>query len=390
VKKFAVALLFLTVACGKRGDPHPPVPAIPQPTSDLVVAQRGAAVILSWSYPSLTTAGQKLEAIRRIVIYRVVEDLPVAQPPRDPTTLLPGDIDPTLPTAVALFAKIPPIGRAHFTRLRQRIDSIESADLPGATVGARLTYEDSPPFHTADGRPVRLTYAVVTEGHTARSDMSNLASIVPIDVPVPPGSLAAEAKPEGIVLSWKAPEKVMTGNEKPRVVGYNIYRFGKGLPTDELSTPVNTSPVSQTTYTDVPPYGSYEYVVTAVAATGPPRIESDPSEPVSATFTDLLAPPPPTGLTALVETNAVRLLWDPVEAPDLAGYKIYRTEGSGEKELKFAGRILLTPQPYTQTNFRDVSVQHGISYFYEVTSVDKSGNESKPAKTDWVLVPKTP
>jgi len=25
-----------------------------------------------------------------------------------------------------------------------------------------------------------------------------------------------------------------------------------------------------------------------------------------------------------------------------------------------------------------------------VTSVDKSGNESKSAKTDWVLVPKTP
>lgn len=390
MKKFAVALLVLSVACGKRGDPHPPVPAIPQATSDLVVAQRGAAVILSWSYPALTTAGQNLGAIRRVVLYRVVEDLPVTQPPRDPTNLLPGDIDPTLPTAVALFAKIPPIGRTQFTRLRQRIDSIESTDLPGATVGARLIYEDSPPFHTEDGRPVRLTYAVVTEGQTARSEMSNLASIVPIDVPVPPGSVAADARPEGIVLSWKAPEKVITGNEKPRVVGYNIYRFGKGQPTDELTTPLNTSPVSQTTYTDVPAYGAYQYVVTAVAVTGPPRIESDPSEPVSATFADLLPPAPPTGLTSLVETNAVRLLWDPVEAPDLAGYKIYRTEGMGEEDPKAIGRIPMTPQPFTQTNYRDVLVDPGIWYFYEVTSVDKSGNESKPAKTDWVLVPKTP
>src|SRR5713101_5812861 len=115
-------LLVGLVACGKRGDPHPPVPVIPKATSDLVVAQRGAKVILSWSLPSLTTAGQKLGAIRRIVLYRYVEELPVAQPPRDPKTLLPGDIDPTVPTAISLFAKVPPIGPQQFTRLRQRLD----------------------------------------------------------------------------------------------------------------------------------------------------------------------------------------------------------------------------------------------------------------------------
>ena len=86
----------------------------------------------------------------------------------------------------------------------------------------------------------------------------------------------------------------------------------------------------------------------------------------------------------------MRLVWDPVEAPDLAGYKVYRTEGSGVPLTFTKPHILFTPQPILSTNFRDTTVELGIAYFYEVTSLDKSGNESAPAKTDWILVPKTP
>jgi hypothetical protein len=390
-KALAAAAIVVAVACGKRGDPHPPVPVIPKAISDLVVAQRGAKVILSWSFPSLTTAGQKLGGIRRIVLYRYTEELSVGQPPRDAKSLLPGDIDPTVPTAISLFAKVPPIGPQQFTRLRQRIDSIESADLPSATVGAKLVYEDTPPFHTSDGRAVRINYAAVTEGLTARSEMSNIATIVPIDVPMPPDAVTAALKPEGIVLTWKAPEKNMTGTEKPRVIGYNVFRTAPNQAADELSTPVNPTPIAKTTYTDVPAYGPYQYVVTAVAATGTPRIESDPSAPVKAEFKDLQPPPPPSGLTALLETNAVRLVWDPVDAPDLLGYVIWRTEGAGVESPKPVGKVpLVFDRPITQTNYTDSTVKAGLAYYFEVESVDKSGNHSKPSKTDWVLVPKTP
>lgn len=391
MKKTGAALVILLIACGKRGDPHPPVPVIPKATSDLVVAQRGAKLILSWSFPSLTTTGQKLGGIRRVVVYRYPEPLPVSEPPRDSKTLMPGDIDPTVPTAITLFAKVPPIGRQQFTRLRQRVDSIEGSDLPAATAGARLVFEDSPAFHAADGRPVRMNYAVVTEGATARSEMSNLATIVPVDVPLPPDGLAVKAQPEGLVLTWSAPTKVMTGDEKPRIIGYNIYRLAKGEEITQTTTPVNAAPVSKTTYTDSPPYGTHQYVVTAVAAAGPPRIESDPSSPASADFKDLVAPPTPTGLTALVEPKTVRILWDPVQAADLAGYRVYRTEGVGIEQPKPIGRIPLTPKtPLTETHLTDPGLNPGIAYFFEVTAVDKSGNESKPAKTDWVVVPKTP
>jgi len=390
VKRFVLAFLVVLAACGKRGDPHPPVPLIPQATSDLVVAQRGSAVLLSWSYPSLTITGQKLGAIRRIVVYRYVEELPVSQPPRDLKTLLPGDVDPTLPAAVALFAKVPPIGRTHFARLANRLDTLEAARVPAATVGSRIVFEDTPPLRTDDGRPVRLDYAVVTEGTSARSDFSNIVSIVPVDVPLPPDALSATAQPQGVVLTWQAPEKTVSGEAEPHVIGYDVYRVARGETSEALARPVNAVPVGENAYTDVPPYGEFDYRVAAVAASGPPRIESEASAPASASFKDLLPPPAPAGLTALVETDAVRLLWDPVDAPDLAGYKLYRTEGTGIEKLKEAGTFALTPEPIRETNYRDTHVQRGISYYYSLTSVDKSGNESKPVKTGWVLVPKTP
>lgn len=360
MKKLGLLLIVIGLACGKRGDPRPPVPVIPQATSDLVVTQRANRVVLSWSYPSLTTAGRSLPAVRRVIVYRSMEEVP--------------------PSTVAGPATLAP---AQFAKLSTRIDSIEGANLASATTGSRLSYEETPP----SGRPVRLTYGVVTEGVSARSELSNLVSIVPLNVAVAPPSLTTEAKAEGVTLRWEAPKAAATdARATPVIVGYNIYRD----PGDELTKPVNPSPVTGTTFTDAPTYGDHRYVVTAVASVGPPLIESEASPAANATFKNLLPPPPPTGLSALIETSLVRLVWDPVDAPDLAGYKIFRMEGVlMNDEVRDLAGFVMTPQPIVETNFSD-PVQIGISYRYEVRAVDKSGNESAPAKTGWVLVPKTP
>lgn len=393
VKKFFALLVVVLAACGKRGDPHPPVPIIPKATTDLVVSQRGSSVVLSWSYPSLTTAGKKLESVHRVVVYRYTEALPATQPPRDVKTLTPGDIDPTQPQALSLFAKVPGLTPAQFSRLKERVDSIESANLPQASSGAKLLYLDTPPFRTTDGRPVRLNYAVVTEGGTARSDVSNLATLVPIDVPLPPAGVTATPKAEGVVVSWTAPEKTVTGDAKPHIAGYNVYRVAKGQALEDLAAAVNPSPVTSTTFTDVPSYGDFDYRVTAVAMTSP-KIESDPSPLVTATFKDLLPPPPPASITALVETKSVRLVWDPVDAPDLANYVVYRTEGvghaTGGQVPKEIGTFAMAVVPAGTTMTIDKDPNPGIAFRYAVAARDKSGNESKRTSTGWVEVPKTP
>jgi hypothetical protein len=376
------AAVVMAIACGKRGDPHPPVPIIPKATSDLTIAQRGTKVLLSWSYPSLATSGRALKDVGRVIVYRHAEQLPVPQAGRDPNAIMPGDVDPTIPEAVSRFSKIPTLTGPQFLKLKETADSLDSSNLPAATAGSRLSFEDTPPFHTTDGRAVRLSYAVVTESHGVKSELSNLATLVPLDVAVAPPALTATAKPEGISLSWTKPEKAATGAAKPVVTGYNVYRSGTGALSDDLGTPVNGAPITATTYLDAPPYGDYQYRVTAIAAAGPPRTESDPSAAASVTFKDLTPPPAPTGVNALVGTKSVNLVWDAVTAPDIWGYLIYRIEGKS--------RLKLTPGPVTATHFEDISVDPGIEYTYEVTSLDKNKNESAPTKSEPVLVPKTP
>lgn len=380
LRKSLVALALLLAACGKRGDPRPPVPVIPQATSDLVVTQRANKVVLSWSYPALTTAGKSLPHVRRVVVYRYVEALPAVAatgPGADPLPT-PGP-DPNLPAPIVAFSKVPGLAPAQFNKLRERIDSIEGSGLPAATSGAKLTYTDEPTFHSTDGRPVRITYSVVTESDTAHSELSNLATIIPLNVATPPKNVKAAAKPAGIDLTWSAPAKGLTG-EAPVIIGYNVYRTAPGETPDDFDKPVNQSPVTSTNYTDAPPYGAYDYRVSAVASSGPPRIESANSGAANATFKDLVPPPAPASVTALLETRIVRLIWDPVDVPDLQGYNVYRTEGNV--------RLKLTPHPAKQTFFGDESIVVGTAYFYSVTAVDKNGNEGEPAKTGTVLVPR--
>jgi hypothetical protein len=384
VKKFLVALIVLALACGKRGDPKPPVPVIPAAINDLVVTQRADKVLLSWSYPSLTTAGRSLTDIRRITVYRYVEDLPVTPAGVELA------VDSTEPRPIALFSKVPTIPKAQFVKLSSKVDSIEKANLGSATAGARLLFTDSPPLRTTDGRPVRLIYAVVTEGSSARSEPSNLVTIVPLPVGVPPSNVKTEAKAEGVVVSWAEPAKSVGDQGAPVISGYNIYRTAKDEALNELAVPVNTAPVKGTMYTDVPPYGDHEYRVAAVASTGPPLLQSDPSAPVGVRFKDLVPPPAPASITPLIETNAVRLVWEPVTVPDLAVYRVYRSEGMGHgPEIKEVGTIVIDYNVH-DTTYVDRATNLGIAYRYAVTAFDKSGNESPKVWTDWVVAPKTP
>jgi hypothetical protein len=384
VKRLGVVLLLLVAACGKRGDPRPPVPIIPQATSDLVATQRANNIVLSWSYPALTTTGRSLTGLRRIVLYRYSEPLPPSVATRPPDTP-----DPEVPPAIAQFAKVPELTAAQFARLSERIESIEGAKLDDATVGSKLILIDSPQMRTTDGQPMRLTYAIISEGENARSPLSNLVAIVPLPVAVPPDQLTATANAGGVVLSWQAPARSIAGGTAPVITGYNIYRGTGEAVAGAFDAPINETLVRETTFTDVPPYGAHSYRVTAVATNGPPRVESEPSVVAGVTFKDLVPPPPPASVSALVETAAVRLVWDAVDAPDLAGYRVYRAEGTGLETLREVGKFPLTALTQ-ETTWLDTTVQVGISFRFEVTALDKNGNESAPVSTGWVLVSRTP
>jgi hypothetical protein len=371
-KKFLILLVAaLAIGCGRRDDPRPPVPIVPQATSDLVVAQLGPDVVLSWSYPALTVAGGRLVDVRRLVVSRYVEQLPPQAAERLPQIPTEAATDP----AVQLFDGVPQIAADHFIRLREVIAHLEGDAIPQHTGGARIYFRDDAQFG-ATGAPVRVTYAVSTVGREAESALSNLVSIVPLETTGPPQNVTASATPQGVRLQWEAPAE----GEAAALAGYNVYRFPPEGSIFDLGAPVHGEPIPNTDYLDIPPFGAWRYAVTAVRHAGPPRIESRPTPTVYTEFADLVAPPQPEGVVTLMEEAAVRVVWDPVVDPALLGYHVYRTAGNE--------RIRLTQQPISETSWRDTTLQRGVRYVYSVTSIDRSDNESEPGESAPILLPR--
>ena len=75
----------------------------------------------------------------------------------------------------------------------------------------------------------------------------------------------------------------------------------------------------------------------------------------------------------LAEAGRARLVWRPSEAPDLAGYIVYRKGATGDF-------VRLTAKPILATSYVDATVVSGQAYDYRVTAIDQAGNESAPAE----------
>jgi hypothetical protein len=363
---FVFALLVAAFGCGKEGPPSPPVSDIPRPVTDLVVSQRADRVVLEWSYPSLTTSGKSLDSIQKIVVYRFDEELPasLAERPVEPSDKVAPDL--------ARFAQMPIPTEKQFQRAGIAAAELSGEDLPAYTSGTRIIFEDQPPVHSASGRPMRYTYGVVTEGRRVQSAPSNLVSIVPQTPPARPERLIARMSPEFVKLVWSGATPGATDGES-FVIGYRVYRSFLG----QSATLLNEKPVTDVFYEDRPAYGTYTYFVTTVTAVDP-AIESEASDLMTVEFRDMLPPPTPASVTALVEDDAVRLIWDPVVAPDLAGYIVYRWDG--------ISKVRLNKTLVTEPSYRDVRPATGIGYIYGVTSVDSNANESAQTVSTMVTV----
>jgi rhamnogalacturonan endolyase len=85
---------------------------------------------------------------------------------------------------------------------------------------------------------------------------------------------------------------------------------------------------------------------------------------------DTTAPLAPTGLSATAGDGTVSLDWNNNSESDLDGYNIYRSTTSGSGYGQLNGSLL------SSSNYTDNSVTNGATYYYVVTAVDASSNES--------------
>jgi len=86
---------------------------------------------------------------------------------------------------------------------------------------------------------------------------------------------------------------------------------------------------------------------------------------------------PPTGLVILSGDRSVILHWDPNSEANISGYKVYRSLTNGGPFVAQNSTLL------TSLGFCDLSVSlsNNQTYFYQVTAVDTSLQESLPSTT---------
>jgi hypothetical protein len=96
--------------------------------------------------------------------------------------------------------------------------------------------------------------------------------------------------------------------------------------------------------------------------------------PIGTKTLDLVYPPAPTNVVGQGATGSIRLQWQKVADADLLGYLVYRaTSQTGPWQ-----RVNVTPTDRT-AYYLDEGLAPLTRYYYYVTAVDSSGNESSPS-----------
>jgi hypothetical protein len=293
-----LAATLAAAACGKRGDPLPPLPRSPQAATGLVLSQRGAEVLLQATAPRLTTGGAPLGVFEVEIFHAVtagdIEKL--AKPVR--VRVAPGEtFTQAWPLPIAgtnvrvavrgvnrrqrgtwaeamLLAQEPPRPP---TGLTSSLDAggviLSWTGGPGrlyrrsqeGSYGAPLDPKAiPPPFRDATVTPGQswcyVVRAVAGAQGLAESAPSTEACVGVRDVfaPATPSGVAALAAGGVVDVSWSP-------SSEPDLTHYRVYRASDGAPER-----VAELPAGETRYRDekVATGVPYTYTVTAVDKDG--------------------------------------------------------------------------------------------------------------------------
>jgi hypothetical protein len=338
VRRRLLGLLALAalVACGRKGDPLPPIIEVPETTTDLVAYQDVIDVVLTWSYPQLTRAGRQLTDLARVEVWRMV-----VPPGQGQSAAGPQGQD---------LRRQLMLGRGVL------VARLEGEALTSATRGAKLEYRDPLPPLPVDGRALELWYAVRSRRRDGTvSALSNVVNWQPRVVPPAVTELQAKASEDGIALRWGE----IAG------AAYVVQRQREGESAWEVVSPIG---ITATEFLDTGARQGqvwrYRVRVIVNSAAGP----SGPEAVVP--YPDIYPPAAVTGLVCLPEPERVRLRWDRGAEPKLT-YLVLRRAGGGDWAR--LADALQTPE------YADTKAPAG-DLNYTVKAVDEAGNQS-PATT---------
>ncbi len=282
-------VVLASVACGKRGDPLPPLRRAPLPVTDLRVAQRGQQIEVRFTAPRAYTDGDRLGVI----------DVEVLRADRE------GVLE-----QVALVS----VRRAAPGELL-----VETEPLPA--VGTTLRFA-----------------ARVREKKT-RSVLASAPPLLVQPAPAAPLHVLAASFARGVLITWQpAPDA-------PASTSYRVYRRPKdgAYAGPLIAAPSLTAPFEDSTIT----MGQGVCYVVRSLTSLDPLIESVPSGEACLDVADVTPPSAPEGGAAyLQDDGSIELSWSPLLETDLQSYRIYRRIGMGQREI-------VAEVPASETRWRD-------------------------------------
>jgi hypothetical protein len=306
------AAALLTAGCGYTGDPLPPLANIPARVIDLAASERGGLITVQFTVPQRTTEGVAIKTPLKLDLR-----IGTAEPPFNQETWAAG-----------------------------------ATEVPAGPVDNGVARYEIPVAAWTGKEAILAVRVLSARGKTVGwSNFVNLPVVVP---PEKPAEVHAEATADGVRLTWRA-----------RGDSFRIYR----RTGSDRFAPAATVPQPPWTDSGAEFGKHYAYQIqTIVKLPNDVEAESDPSEEAGITPEDRFPPAVPAGLNAAAAPNSIELSWEADTEQDLAGYRVYRSTGTGPFEK--------LGDPVSIPSYSDHTVEHGKAYHYAVTAFDKSSNES--------------
>jgi hypothetical protein len=345
----AVSLVaVLIAACGKKGNPLPPLNIQPARVDDFSASLSGGRVTLQFTVPAANPDDPTVVAPERVEIYRVVT--PPETPVPAPTAII--------GTAGAL--------RGHVV-VRQPDD-----DPPAPTAPALPLPGEAASFVETVDSQVTGSWTYVAVGVTGRSRRGPASAPITVPLaalPVAPANLTAANDEKVLTLAWQGTGKA-----------YRVFAATEPLDLNSVKL-LTPKPITEPRFAQPVEFGARRcFVVRTVQVSGGATVEGPPSDLFCATAVDRYPPPPPSNLRAIQEGGAITLTWTPSNAPDLGGYIVLRGDAGGVNMQP------LLKAPVREPAYKDETARSGETYTYSVYAVDTAPTPNVSQQSDRQVV----
>jgi hypothetical protein len=409
-----VSVALVVAACGKRGNPLPPLVRVPAAPGDFAVARFDDQVYVRITAPSTNIDGVRPADVDRIEVYAVTLD---GAPPnvtgidaedlREVSTLVatqlvrrPAPPPPPVKEGVPPIPLPPPgpgIDQGATVVVREPITPAQrtAVTLPRRQATAGATDEEDANAPRAlvappPGAGLQRYYFAVAVSPRGRFGPHTALGPAPLGATSgPPSEPRITVNENSMALRWMPPSDARglgLASEpdwlpsRPTVPGaapttYDVFETRRDAPADApivWPTGLSPEPLAATEFTqsDIALGVERCFYVRAVDIIDGVHVRGPASPVACASFADTFAPGPPRDLVGVALPGGINLIWEPSESKDAAGYVVLRGE---------AGSATLTPlneAPVTTPSYRDETVRAGVRYIYAVVAVDKAGNRS--------------